>query len=30
VVLAIGLPDDERYEEFKAVADEAVRTVRFF
>jgi hypothetical protein len=30
VVLAIGLPDDARYEEFKAVADEAVRTVRFF
>jgi hypothetical protein len=30
VVLAIGLPGDERYEEFKAVADEAVRTVRFF
>lgn len=30
VVLAIGLPGDERYEEFKAVADEAVQTVAFF
>lgn len=30
VVLAIGLPGDERYEDFKAVADEAVRTVMFF
>jgi hypothetical protein len=30
VVLATGLPGDERYEEFKAVADEAVRTVLFF
>jgi hypothetical protein len=30
VVLAIGLPGDERYEDFKAVADEAVRTVTFF
>ena len=29
-VLAIGLPGDERYEEFKAVADEAVQTVVFF
>lgn len=28
-VLAISLPDDERYEEFKSVADEAVETVRF-
>ena len=28
-VLAIGLPADERYEEFKAVADRAVETVRF-
>jgi hypothetical protein len=30
VVLATGLPGDERYEEFKAVADEAVQTVLFF
>jgi hypothetical protein len=30
VVLAIALPDDERYEQFKAIADEAVETVRFF
>lgn len=30
VVLATGLPGDERYEDFKAVADEAVRTVLFF
>jgi hypothetical protein len=30
VVLATGLPGDERYEDFKAVADEAVETVRFF
>jgi hypothetical protein len=30
VVLATGLPGDERYEHFKAVADEAVQTVRFF
>jgi hypothetical protein len=30
VVLAIGLPGDERYEDFKAVADEAVQTVMFF
>jgi hypothetical protein len=30
VVLAIGLPGDERYDEFKVVADEAVRTVLFF
>jgi hypothetical protein len=29
VVLATGLPGDDRYEEFKAVADEAVKTVRF-
>jgi hypothetical protein len=29
-VLAIGLPGDERYVEFKNVADEAVRTVLFF
>jgi hypothetical protein len=29
VVLATGLPDDERYEEFKAVADEAVKTAQF-
>jgi hypothetical protein len=29
VVLATGLPGDERYEEFKMVADEAVQTVRF-
>lgn len=29
-VLAIGLPGDERYEDFKAVADEAVQTVVFF
>jgi hypothetical protein len=30
VVLATGLPGDERYEDFKQVADEAVETVRFF
>ena len=30
VVLAIALPDDERYENFKAVADEAVQTALFF
>lgn len=30
VVLATGLPGDERYEDFKAVADGAVKTVRFF
>jgi hypothetical protein len=30
VVLATGLPGDERYEDFKLVADEAVKTVRFF
>lgn len=30
VVLAIALPDDERYEQFKAIADEAVESVRFF
>jgi hypothetical protein len=30
VVLATGLPGDERYENFKAVADEAVGTVLFF
>jgi hypothetical protein len=29
VVLATGLPGDERYGDFKAVADEAVRTVLF-
>ena len=29
VVLATGLPGDERYDEFKSVADEAVQTVRF-
>jgi len=29
VVLATGLPGDERYEDFKAVADEAVQTVLF-
>ena len=29
VVLATGLPGDERYEEFKDVADEAVKTARF-
>jgi hypothetical protein len=29
-VLAIGLPGDDRYESFKAVADEAVQTVLFF
>jgi hypothetical protein len=30
VALATGLPGDGRYEDFKAVADEAVRTVMFF
>jgi hypothetical protein len=30
VVLATGLPGDERYEDFKLVVDEAVETVRFF
>jgi hypothetical protein len=30
VVLAIGLPGDDRYESFKAVADEAVKTAQFF
>ena len=30
VVLATGLPGDERYGDFKAVADEAVQTVFFF
>jgi hypothetical protein len=29
VVLASGLPGDERYEEFKTVADEAVKTAQF-
>jgi hypothetical protein len=29
VVLATALPGDERYDEFKSVADEAVKTVRF-
>ena len=29
VVLAIGLPGDERYQDFKAVADEAVKTAQF-
>jgi hypothetical protein len=29
VVLATGLPGDERYEEFKDVADEAVKTAQF-
>ena len=29
VVLATGLPGDERYEEFKTVADEAVKTAQF-
>jgi hypothetical protein len=29
VVLATALPGDERYEQFKAVADDAVETVRF-
>ena len=29
VVLATGLPEDERYDEFKTVADEAVKTARF-
>jgi hypothetical protein len=29
VVLAIGLPGDRRYEQFTAVADGAVQTVRF-
>jgi hypothetical protein len=28
VVLATGLPGDDRYEDFKLVADEAVETVR--
>jgi hypothetical protein len=30
VVLATGLPGDARYDDFKAVVDEAVQTVRFF
>ena len=30
VVLAIALPGDERYEEFKIIADMAIQTVRFF
>ena len=29
VVLATGLPGDERYDEFKDVADEAVKTAQF-
>lgn len=29
VVLATGMPGDDRYEEFKAVADEAVKTAEF-